>query len=249
MTGRVAEIWRHPIKAHGREALDQVELTKGRTLPWDRVWAVTHEQTKANGSEWAHCANFSRGAKVAALQAINAQLDEANRKITLSHPERPDLTFRPDADVSEFIEWVQPLMPADRAASVGIVSAPDRGMTDSDFPSISLLNFASNAEVEQQLGQDLSMERWRGNICFDGFPAWEEFDWIGRQLQVGSAVLEIRERIGRCLATTVNTETGKRDADTLGALKQGWGHTDFGVYGYVIESGSVTLGDKIELIT
>lgn len=249
MTGRVAEIWRHPIKAHGREPLQQVDLTEGHTLPWDRVWAVTHEQTKADGSEWAHCANFTRGAKVAALQAINAQLDEANREITLSHPERANLTFRPDGDVSKFLEWVQPLMPADRAASVGIVSAPDRGMTDSDFPSVSLLNLASNTEVEQRLGQYLSMERWRGNICLEGLPAWEEFEWIGKQLQIGTAVLQIRERIGRCLATTVNTKSGKRDADTLGTLKQGWDHTDFGVYGYVVKSGSISTGDEIELLT
>ncbi len=247
MTGRVAGIWRHPIKSHGRELLNQVDLTKDSTLPWDRFWAVTHEHSKADGSEWARCVNFSRGAKVASLQAIDAQLDEKNREITLSHPDLPALTFRPDENTDEFIEWVQPLMPADRAASVGIISVPDRGMTDSDFPSISLVNLASSAEVGQRLGQTLSMERWRGNICFDGLPAWEEFDWIGKQLQIGKSVLEIRERIGRCLATTVNTATGKRDADTLGALKQGWGHTDFGVYGYVLESGSVSVGDKVEL--
>ena len=249
MTGRVAQIWRHPIKAHGRESLNQVCLTEGLTIPWDRTWAVVHNQAKTDGTEWAHCANFSRGAKAPALQAVNAELDEKHRRITLTHPDRPSLTFCPDEDSSEFLEWVLPLMPVGSAASADIVSAPNRGMTDTDFPSISLLNLASNTVVEKRLGQDLSMNRWRGNFCISGLDPWEEFSWVGKHLQIGTAVLEIRERIGRCLATTVNTETGRRDADTLGALKQGWGHTEFGVYGYVVDSGYVKIGDNIELLT
>ena len=43
--GAVAELWRHPIKSHGRETLDAVEFTAGACMPWDRHWAVTHDET------------------------------------------------------------------------------------------------------------------------------------------------------------------------------------------------------------
>ena len=248
MTGRVAHIWRHPIKSHGREALQRVSLTKGRTLPWDRTWAVAHDQTRADGSEWARCANFSIGAKAPALQAISAQLDQGAREITLSHPDRAAITFRPDDDPADFLEWVRPFMPVGRAASAKIISVPDRGMTDTDYPSISLLNSASNHAVARQLGQDLSMRRWRGNFCLDGLAPWEEFEWIGKRLRIGSAILLVRARIERCLATAANPATGQRDADTLGALQKGWGHTDFGVYAEVFSSGEVALGDRIEVV-
>jgi hypothetical protein len=42
-----------------------------------------------------------------------------------------------------------------------------------------------------------------------------------------------------------NPETGRRDADTLGALEEGWGHTDFGIYAEVIEGALIRTGDPV----
>ena len=72
MTGTVTGLWRHPIKSHGREALDSVTLNPGQTMPGDRVWAVAHEMSQADGSEWVHCGHFSRVSKVPELMAITA---------------------------------------------------------------------------------------------------------------------------------------------------------------------------------
>ncbi|WP_170519183.1 MOSC domain-containing protein [Ruegeria atlantica] len=245
MTAEVTQLWRHPIKSHGREAVETVNVTPGQTMPGDRVWAVAHEASKADGSKWVPCANFSRGAKAPQLMAISTQSN--GDTLTLSHPDRPDLTFAPDSEQQAFLDWVRPLMPASRAASARIIRVTGRGMTDSDFPSISLCNLASHRAVGQKLGQDLSVRRWRGNIWFDGLPLWEEFDWLGREVQIGEAVLRVRERITRCLATTANPDTGVRDTDTLGALET-WGHQDFGVYAEVLEGGAISVGDKVELL-
>ncbi|CUK15046.1 putative Fe-S protein [Ruegeria denitrificans] len=245
MTGEVAQLWRHPIKSHGREAVETVNVIPGQTMPGDRVWAVAHEASKADGSEWAPCANFSRCAKAPQLMAISAQ--SSGEILTLSHPDRPDLTFVPDEEQQAFLDWVQPLMPTDRAASARIVRVPGRGMTDSDFPSISLCNLASHRAVGQKLGQDLSIHRWRGNIWLTDMRLWEEFEWIGREVQIGEAVFRVRERITRCLATTANPETGMRDADTLGTLET-WGHQEFGVYTEVLKGGAISVGDKVELL-
>jgi hypothetical protein len=48
------------------------------------------------------------------------------------------------------------------------------------------------------------------------------------------------EPIGRCRATEANPETGRRDAPTLAALEDGWGHTRFGVYAMVRKGGSMS---------
>ena len=121
-------------------------------------------------------------------------------------------------------------------------------MTDSDFPSISVMNIATHRAVEAQVGTTLAKRRWRGNIWLDGPTAWEEFDWIGRTLRIGTAELEVRERITRCMATTANPDTGVRDADILGALDRGWGHQDFGIYAVVTHSGNVKIGDSADLL-
>jgi uncharacterized protein YcbX len=119
-------------------------------------------------------------------------------------------------------------------------------MTDSDFPSVTLCNMASHRAVEQRVGQELSIHRWRGNIWIDGLAPWEEFEWLDRDVRIGGAVLRVTERTDRCAATTANPDTGKRDADTLAALRS-WGHEDFSVRAQVIAGGSVALGDTVKV--
>ena len=109
------------------------------------------------------------------------------------------------------------------------------------------MNESSHRAVSQKLGRPLETERWRGNIWFDGMAPWEEFDWIGKKVRVGGTLLAVHERIERCMHTTANPQTGARDADTLGALEQGWDHRDFGVYAEVIEGGPIAVGDKVEV--
>jgi len=247
MTATLSQIWRHPIKSHGHEALTHVGLIKGQTMPWDRTWAIAHEGAKADGTAWAPCANFSRGAKAPALMAIDASLDETSEQITLRHPDLADVTLHPEKDAAKLIQWVHPLMPTDRAQSAKVFRVPGRGMTDTDFPSISLANLASNAAVGDVLGTDLSPRRWRANLWLDGLPPWVEFDWLGKTLSIGEVRLEVQERITRCLATTANPETGERDADTLAALKS-WNHQDFGVYATVTEGGEIRLGDTVRVL-
>ena len=248
----VAEIWRHPIKSHGREALTSVELTEGQTMPWDRHWAVTHEATKfrAEDPKWVMCRNFMIGVATPGLQAIFARLDEQAGLITLSHPDLGKITFSPDRaeDIEGFLQWVSPICPADKRTPTGLVTAGARGMTDSAYPSVSLLNRASHAAVEGQLGHDIHPLRWRGNIWIDGLEPWEEFDWTGHDVRIGTAILSVQEPIRRCMATAANPETGVRDVDTLGALRDGWDHQHFGVYATVRQSGTVTQGDTCEVL-
>ena len=250
MTLRVAQIWRHPIKAHGRESLARVTLREGRTMPWDRRWAVAHEATKVDGSEWAPCPNFSRGAKAPKLQAISARSIPAKGSVTLTHPELGEITITPDApdDQARFINWILPISPSDRALPARLVRVEDRGMTDTDYPSISILNAASHAEVAARIGRDISINRWRGNLVLEGLEPWAERKWIGRKIKLGGAILEVREEIVRCLATTASTRTGERDAGTLEALQTGWGHQKFGVYAMVIQSGEIQKNDPVELL-
>ncbi|MBM9596433.1 MOSC domain-containing protein [Roseitranquillus sediminis] len=246
MISRVASIWRHPIKAHGRERLERVRLSPGTTMPGDRIWAVAHEASKAASGAWSPCVNFTRGAKAPQLMAVTAETLE-DGQITVRHPDLPDLTFDPDTDGAAFVDWTRPLIPADRAAPAHLIRAGTDGMTDSDFPTISIVGLGSHAAVERQVGHALSTERWRANLIFDELSEWAEFDWIGRTLRIGEVELKVRERITRCLATAANPATGIRDADTLGALEAGWGHRDFGVYAVVTRGGEIAEGDEVRL--
>ncbi len=51
------------------------------------------------------------------------------------------------------------------------------------------------------------------------------------------------------MATTVNTETGVKDADTLGTLNKGFGHQEMGVYAVVTKSGRIGQEDQVEVLS
>jgi len=121
-------------------------------------------------------------------------------------------------------------------------------MTDSDYPTVSIMTNASHRAVEGRLGRKLEQERWRGNIWLDGPAAWEEMEWVGKRIRIGSAVLEVHEPIQRCKHTMANPKTGQRDTDTLEILREGWDHQYFGMYATVIEDGNVSLGDGYEVL-
>ncbi len=246
----LTNIFRHPIKAHGVEQISAASVTQGQGLPWDRVWAVAHEASKLNGTGWSRCVNFTRAAKAPKVHAITSTLDEASGTLTLSHPDRKDFTFQPDDDrqLTGFLAWVKPLVPADRAQSTHIIRASEQAMTDTDFPSISLNNQASRRALSHHVGTELSMERFRGNLWVDGLAPFEEHEWVGKTIAIGTAIFEGVDVIERCLATTVNTATGNRDADTLGTLEAQYGHRDFGLAMRVIESGDIKVGDEVSLV-
>ena len=244
MTIRLAHICRHPIKAYGREMLASVCLSAGEGLPFDREWAVAHGGAKLVPG-WNPCMNFTRGAKAPALMAVTASLDEAARRVTLDHPTAGRIAVAPDdpADQSRLLAWADPLIPAGRARPAAIV-AGGRVMSDSAFPSVSILSLTSLAELSARMGQDLSIHRWRANLWLDGAGAWDEWGWIGQRFRLGDAVLEVVERITRCVATKVDPETGAEKGDTLAALESEYGHQDFGVYARVIDGGQIVNGQE-----
>jgi uncharacterized protein len=244
----LAHIVRHPLKAIGREDLAATTLVPGAWLPFDRLWAVSHANARLDGG-WGVKANFLRGVTEPALMAVTAGLDEREMKLTLDHPEAGRIAIHPDepGDGAILLDWLSRLWPADLPAPVGTYRAGAAHLTDVPEPWISINNLSTLRAVEQRAGRPLSIHRWRGNLWLEGLAPWEEFDLVGRTIRIGEARLEVRERITRCKATTANPETGRRDVDTLAALRT-WDHQDFGVYAAVVSGGSIRVGDVMECV-
>lgn len=249
---RVVGLWRHPIKSHGREALRHAALTAGATFPWDRTWAVRTDNSRIDPAApvWGPSANWAIGTRNPRLAGLWATLDETSATVTLTHRDLPPLTFRPDdpGDLPRFLDWIAPITPENRARPDAIVRLPDRGMTDTSYPSVTVMSLPSNAALAAHLGRPLEAERWRGNIWLDGLPAWEEDGWVGRSLRIGEAELTVREPVVRCLHTAANPVTGIRDADTLGALDLLRGARHFGLYCEVTRGGAVACGDNVTVL-
>jgi uncharacterized protein YcbX len=250
--GIVTDLWRHPIKGVGREQVNAVSLEVGKTMPWDRHWAIANVDAKVdyNNPDWARCINFSRAARGHKLMAVSSQLDEATGVITLTHPDLNNISVNPDSasDAKILLEWVTEISNPDRSLPAQVFKAPDRGMTDSSTPTISIHAKASLDALSDAVGAPLDQRRFRGNIWVEGPDAWDEFNWIGKTARIGQAEFSITAPIIRCVATTINPDTGQADRETLEALKSNWDHMSFGVFGIVSKAGEISVGDKLEIL-
>lgn len=246
MTITVASLWRHPIKAVGREEVAEVVLTEGQTFPGDRLWSVAHEASKAVEGEWSRCSNFIRAASSPALMAVEAHT--YGDRLRLTHPDRQPLDFDPAVEGAKLVDWVAPLVAEGRAAPTRLVPAPQgQGMTDASEPLVSLGSLTSHRIVEARLGHDVSIHRWRCNIWLNGLAPWEEFDLVDKTFRLGKAELKAYARITRCQSTSANPATGRRDADLLSVLDH-YGHQDFTIGAMVTKTGRVAPGDELEVL-
>ena len=242
---RVSTLWRHPVKGVGTEPLARVALRAGECVPGDRAFAIAQEGAATQG-EWVPCRNFVRGAKAGTLMAVSVR--QAGAEWIFTHPDLPDLRVTLPQDGARLVEWIRPVYPANRPIPERLVTASGQGLTDADFPSISILSDSSRAALAEAAGTALDRRRFRGNIWLEGAEPWAEFGWIGRRLRIGGAVLEVRERNTRCRAIESDPATGREDLALLRVLERGWGHQDFGVYAVCVEPGEIAPGDPVLLM-
>jgi uncharacterized protein YcbX len=107
-----------------------------------------------------------------------------------------------------------------------------------------------NARLVANGHRALPMNRFRPSIVLEGAPAYDEDRW--KEIAVGGAVLGAAKPCGRCQVTTTDQATGEvmgpEPLATLGTYRE---HPEFGVmFGmnwYVIETGAIRVGDRVEV--
>ncbi|WP_166974941.1 MOSC domain-containing protein [Brevibacterium atlanticum] len=92
---------------------------------------------------------------------------------------------------------------------------------------------------------DLDPLRFRGNVLVEGLEPFEEFALIGQVVRLGGVRLAIRSTIERCPATTVNPSTADVDVNVPRVLNSACGHLHCGIYGQILDTGDVSVGDEI----
>lgn len=105
--------------------------------------------------------------------------------------------------------------------------------------------------LEATPGQDaLAMTRFRPNVVVSGHPPWAEDDW--RRLRIGNALFRAVKGCARCVITTIDPETGKREKDPLATLARirRWGTGVWFGVNLVPDSPGATIriGDEVEIL-
>ena len=242
-------IYRYPVKGWHGESLPAVELATGRGVPHDRRFAIARGDTKTDpaASRWLPKQWFVMLMRDTALARLSCRFDPETGAIEIQAPNKaPCVAAVDSADGRAAIEaFVNEVLGPRREGRAYWVESGPTSLSDVPQNCLSLINLESVHEVESRLNHPLNPQRFRANLYVRGAAPWAEFDWVGREIQLGNAVLRIPSRIPRCTATHVDPDTGTRDVNVVKGLQKGYGHYDMGVYAEVVRGGAITVGDEV----
>ncbi len=252
--GRVEAIYRYPVKGLSPQPLRRTELAIGATLPADRLYAI---ENGPSGFDPAAPAYFPKQKflmlmRNERLAALRTDYDEASHTLTIRSEGRE--AARGDLRTKEgrlAIEaFFRRFVPTELRGPPKVLFGDGHSFSDVAKKVVSIINLASVAEVENAAGATVDPLRFRGNVYVSGWPAWHEFNLLGREIGIGAtARLKVVKRIQRCAATEVDPQAGVRDLPIPRTLRDNFGHADCGIYAQVIAAGDIAAGDAISETT
>ena len=228
--GRVAGIWRYPVKSMGAEALDAVDVS-WHGLAGDRRWAFVRDGMTRSGFPWL---------------TIRERPDMGHYRPWFVEPDRPDASPTMVRTPSgRDLDVVDPAL-AEELGPGARVLKQDRGIFDTS--PLSLVTTRTIAALEALVGADLDVRRFRPNLLvepLDDVP-FPEDAWVGRVLRIGVLRMRVDQRDQRCVMVNVDPVTTTRDPSVLRAIAR---HRQacLGVYGTTVREGRVALGDPVLL--
>jgi len=123
----------------------------------------------------------------------------------------------------------------------------DTSNSNKVFNSISLINLNSIEDFEKRINQKVEFQRFRGNFYVDGIDAWEEQNWIGKNIKINNVLFKVERNIPRCVAINLKPKTDNGDLNLLQSLKKAYNHFDMGIYLRSLNDGKIKVGNTIKL--
>ncbi|KLN59475.1 hypothetical protein WH96_17650 [Kiloniella spongiae] len=251
MSAFIKSIYRYPVKGLSAEELDQVTVKASKLFPYDRRFAIAHGTTEfPDGPTWLSKKHFVMLAKNPKLAQLTSEFDENTEILTLlrkgKRVSRGKLTDQTGCMLLE--QFLASFLEPDVRGAPKIVENNTNAFTDIPDLQISLINIESVKDLERVVRNSVDPMRFRGNLYIQGLKAWEENNWIGKEIRVGDITLAIKSHIGRCSATNVNLDTADVDLNIPKSLQAGFGHRNMGIYasvktgGLIQKNAPVTIG-------
>jgi uncharacterized protein len=247
---KIHAIYRYPVKGLSPEPLAQAHLAVGATLAADRLYAIENGPSGFDPAAPRHFPKqrylmLMRNERLARLRT---HFDDASHTLVIQsegrEAARGDLRTLGGRTAIE--RFFADFCADELRGPPRVLAAPGFSFSDVAAKVVSIINLASVAAVEGAVGTPVHPLRFRANVYVTGWPAWHEFDLLGRELTIGnSARLKIVKRIVRCAATNVDPDTGIRDLSIPDTLMRSFGHADCGVYGEVAAAGEIAVGDEL----
>jgi uncharacterized protein YcbX len=245
-----------PVKGTRLSPVDRIELEQTGVRENRRFYVVDGRSRMLNAKVLGE------------LQTVVAEYSDTERTLALTFPdghtasaeirlgERVETRFFSRQRAARVVEgpWSDALSEL-VGQPLRLVEPVDGGAVDRGASGgASLISRASLERLAGEAGlEEIDPRRFRMLIEIDGVPANHEDRWVGRRTRVGGAGIAWEGHVGRCLITSRDPDTGDIDVPTLDVLGAYRGNVEsteplpFGIYGRVVEPGSVAVGDAVAL--
>src|SRR5438309_8893743 len=90
-----------------------------------------------------------------------------------------------------------------------------------DDSHVLIVNLASVAAFEREVGMRLDHRRFRANLYVDGLEPEAELGWLGRVIKAGDAELEVTSRCERCKVITMDPTRPRRPPRSCASWSSG----------------------------
>jgi uncharacterized protein len=234
VVGALAGLRRFPLRALGGEAPDEARV-EGSGLVGDRVYDLYDEREGA--LLHARSAPFLLRYKARYLDAMVRGGDLG----PWIRVRKPDGVEVPLSDP----EWVEEVSRR-CGRSLRLGPRPD---AESDPAPLHVLSVPTVRFLEQQYGGPLEPVRLRANVLLDlpeGRP-FEEDRWIGRQIWIGEALLEIVRPSDACVVTSLDADTPERSPGLMSAIARGRAGM-IGVFARALTGTRLRVGDPVAIV-
>jgi uncharacterized protein YcbX len=228
--GRVAALWRYPVKSMAAEPLEEVELS-WHGLAGDRRWAFIRNGIVRSGFPWL---------------TIRERPDMRHYRPSFADPARPDdsqtLVRTPAGDELDVID---PALAAELGDGVRLMKQ-HRGVFDA--APLSLITTQSVARAAALVDIEPDVQRFRPNLLIEaaGDAPFPEDAWLGTTLRIGGASMRVDQRDSRCVVVNVDPLTSERNPAVLRAIARER-DSCIGVYGATVQPGLVAVGDPVTI--
>jgi uncharacterized protein len=248
----VTSLYRYPVKGLSAEPLADALLTSGQHFPGDRLFAIENGPSGFDPANPEHQPKqkFLVLARQAALARLRTRYDNTDGTLSIVEDEMEVArgSVRTPAGRREIDDFFRMFFGQELAGAPKLLEGPPGfRFMDSRSGYVSIINLATVRALEKETGMAIDPIRFRANIYIDGVPAFAEFDWVGRRIHAGGAVLRGLKRTERCAATTVNPRTAVRDLMIPAVLMRTYGHADCGIYCAVAQGGRLAVGDGLRV--
>ena len=202
-----------------------------------------------DAARWLQKAHFLQLMQTESLAALKCQLDGDMVTIHGLGTNEFEGNLAILDDRSRCQKFIANFLQLHDPAGLRIHQIDNGAFTDQQDPLISIGGSASLAAFAAATHTEIDARRFRLNIIVATTSAFAENQWLGAKLQIGEAVIEIVDDVGRCAAINVDPASATRQPDHLTTMRQAFGHSYLGVFGRVTKPGIVQCGDMVSIAT